>query len=96
VSERRVIRTRGLTHVALKVCDVDRALRFYAEVFGAVEVFRSMGFVQAQTPGSFDVLVFEEGLHRPAATGDIAHFGFRLLIQRRTCQNAPARCGRTP
>jgi catechol 2,3-dioxygenase-like lactoylglutathione lyase family enzyme len=79
VSEHRVIRTRGLTHVALKVRDVDRALRFYAEVFGAVEVFRSKGFVQAQTPGSFDVLVLEDGLDRPAATGDIAHFGFRLL-----------------
>jgi catechol 2,3-dioxygenase-like lactoylglutathione lyase family enzyme len=73
-----VIRTRGLTHVALKVRDVDRALRFYAEVFGAVEVYRSEGFLQAQTPGSFDVLVFEEGLDA-AATGDIAHFGFRLV-----------------
>jgi catechol 2,3-dioxygenase-like lactoylglutathione lyase family enzyme len=74
-----VIRTRGLTHVALRVRDVDRALRFYAEVFGAAEVYRSEGFVQAQTPGSFDVLVFEEGLDEAAATGDIAHFGFRLV-----------------
>ena len=74
-----MIRTRGLTHVALEVRDVDRALRFYAEVFGAVEVFRSEGFAQAQTPGSFDVLVFEEGLDGAAATGDIAHFGFRLV-----------------
>jgi len=74
-----VIRTRGLTHIALKVRDVDRALRFYADVFGAVEVFRSEGFVQAQTPGSFDVLVFEEGLGGTAVSGDIAHFGFRLL-----------------
>ena len=74
-----MIRTRGLTHVALEVRDVDRALRFYAEVFGAVEVFRSEGFAQAQTPGSFDVLVFEEGLDRAASSGDIAHFGFRLV-----------------
>ena len=51
--------THGLTHVALAVRDVDRASRFYQDVFGAVEVYRQGEFVQLQTPGSRDVLVLE-------------------------------------
>jgi catechol 2,3-dioxygenase-like lactoylglutathione lyase family enzyme len=74
-----VVRTRGLTHVALAVDDVDRSLRFYRDVFGVVEIYRSPGFVQAQTPGSFDVLVFQARSAEPAGSGGIAHFGFRLV-----------------
>jgi catechol 2,3-dioxygenase-like lactoylglutathione lyase family enzyme len=73
-----VIRTYGLTHVALAVSDLDRASRFYRDVFGAVEVFRQPGFVQVQTPGSRDVIVFEEDASRAGATGGVRHFGFRL------------------
>jgi catechol 2,3-dioxygenase-like lactoylglutathione lyase family enzyme len=73
-----VIRTYGLTHVALAVSDLDRASRFYRDVFGAVEVFRQPGFVQVQTPGSRDVIVFEEDASRAGATGGVTHFGFRL------------------
>jgi len=73
-----MIRTRGLTHLALPVRDLDRAAAFYAQVFGAVEAYRGPGFVQLQTPGSWDALVFEED---PSASppGDAFHFGFRLL-----------------
>jgi catechol 2,3-dioxygenase-like lactoylglutathione lyase family enzyme len=74
-----MIRTHGLTHIALAVRDVDRAFRFYRDVFGVVEVFRSSGFVQAQTPGSRDVLVFEEDTGQCGRRGGIAHFGFRLV-----------------
>ena len=31
-----MIRTHGLTHIALAVRDVDRSSRFYGQVFGAV------------------------------------------------------------
>ena len=73
-----MLRTRGLTHVALRVWDADRSFRFYRDVFGVVEVYRGEGFVQAQTPGTWDVLVFEEGAV-PGTGGGMLHFGFRLL-----------------
>jgi catechol 2,3-dioxygenase-like lactoylglutathione lyase family enzyme len=62
----------------LTVRDVDRAARFYSEVLGAIEVYRNPGFVQLQTPGTRDVLVFEQGEHSTGTSGGIAHFGFRL------------------
>jgi catechol 2,3-dioxygenase-like lactoylglutathione lyase family enzyme len=73
-----MVRTFGLTHVALAVRDAERAFAFYRDVFGMVAVYRGDGFVQAQTPGSRDVLVLEENGSRAAGSGGIAHFGFRL------------------
>jgi len=73
-----VVTTHGLTHIAVAVRDLDRTRGFYARLFGAVEIYRDASFVQLQTPGSRDVLVFE---HRPAEAGQfggILHFGFRL------------------
>lgn len=76
-----MVRTFGLTHVALAVQDTERAFTFYRDVFGMVAVYRGDGFVQAQTPGSRDVLVLEEKGARTAGSGGIAHFGFRLVDQ---------------
>lgn len=74
-----MIRTYGLTHVALAVKDVRRAAQFYQTVFGAVAVYQGEKFVQLQTPGTRDVLVFEERDPLQVGTsGGIAHFGFRL------------------
>jgi catechol 2,3-dioxygenase-like lactoylglutathione lyase family enzyme len=73
-----MVKTRGLTHLALRVHDAERAFRFYNDVFGMVAIYRGDGFVQAQTPGTWDVLVLEEGEKAPAG-GGIAHFGFRLV-----------------
>ena len=73
-----MVNTYGLTHIALAVQDVDRAFQFYKQVFGAIEVYRGDGFIQAQTPGSRDVLVFEQHTSRQAGSGGILHFGFRL------------------
>ena len=73
-----MVRTYGLTHIALAVRDAERAFQFYQRVFGAVAVYRQAGFIQAQTPGSRDVLVFDEKRSPSRGTGGIAHFGFRL------------------
>jgi len=74
-----MVETRGLTHIALRVRDVERSFRFYRDVFGVVEVYRGEGFIQAQTPGSWDVLVFESAAGDEQGSGAVSHFGFRLL-----------------
>jgi catechol 2,3-dioxygenase-like lactoylglutathione lyase family enzyme len=73
-----MVKTYGLTHVAVAVRDVDRASAFYRKVFGALVVYKQDGFVQLQTPGTRDVLVFEKQPKRAGKAGGIAHFGFRL------------------
>jgi catechol 2,3-dioxygenase-like lactoylglutathione lyase family enzyme len=73
-----MIETFGLTHVAVAVRDVTRASAFYRQVLGAVEVYKHDGFVQLQTPGARDVLVFEEKPEQAGKIGGVAHFGFRL------------------
>jgi catechol 2,3-dioxygenase-like lactoylglutathione lyase family enzyme len=72
------VKTHGLTHVALAVRDPQRSLSFYRTVLGVVPVYEQKDFVQAQTPGSRDVLVFEHRPRRAGKVGGIAHFGFRL------------------
>ncbi len=72
-----MVKTFGLTHIALAVKDPERSLQFYSRILGAVPVYREADFIQAQTPGSRDVLVFERGRHAGKG-GGVAHFGFRL------------------
>jgi catechol 2,3-dioxygenase-like lactoylglutathione lyase family enzyme len=73
-----MVKTYGLTHVAVAVADLDRTEAFYAAVLGAVRVYRDAGFMQMQTPGSRDVLVFEKDAARAGKAGGVLHFGFRL------------------
>ena len=70
--------THGLTHVALRVRDPRRSLAFYRAVLGVIPVYESSDFIQAQTPGSRDVLVFERARRGAGTAGGVAHFGFRL------------------
>ncbi len=72
------VHTHGLTHVALAVRDPQRSLAFYQAVLGMVAVYEQPDFVQAQTPGTRDVLVFERNTAQAGKPGGIAHFGFRL------------------
>jgi catechol 2,3-dioxygenase-like lactoylglutathione lyase family enzyme len=73
-----MIKTYGLTHIALAVTDIKRSIKFYKKVFGAQEMYNSDGFAQVQTPGSHDIIVFEEKTKKGKTTGGIRHFGFRL------------------
>lgn len=73
-----MVKTHGLTHIALKVREPERSLRFYEQLFGVREYFRDAQSIQAQGPGSHDVLAFELDPAGAGASGGIAHFGFRL------------------
>jgi catechol 2,3-dioxygenase-like lactoylglutathione lyase family enzyme len=73
-----MIETHGMSHIALAVRDPERSLKFYQALFGIIAVYRSSDFIQAQTPGSRDVLVFERKPDEAGKAGGIAHFGFRL------------------
>lgn len=73
-----LIKTHGLSHVALSVTDPERSLAFYKSVFGVREYFRSESTIQVLGPGPFDVLAFEKRPGDAGMPGGIIHFGFRL------------------
>jgi catechol 2,3-dioxygenase-like lactoylglutathione lyase family enzyme len=77
-----MIKTLGLTHLALTVSDLERSFQFYHDVFGMLAVYREKKFLQAQTPGTHDILVLEEGTKDVGRSGGIKHFGFRLADAR--------------
>jgi len=72
-----MIKTFGLTHIALPVKDVKRSSFFYQKVFGAKEMYSYPDFIQVQTPGSKDILVFENQKKPSPKTKRGFHFGFR-------------------
>ena len=77
-----MIKTFGLTHLALTVSDLERSFQFYHDVFGMLAVYREKNLLQAQTPGARDILVLEEGTENVGKSGGIKHFGFRLADAR--------------
>lgn len=73
-------KTYGLTHIALNVRDTERSVAFYRDVFGCETMYEGDGFAQVTTPGSNDIIVFEESAEKAGKTGGgIVHFGFRLV-----------------
>jgi catechol 2,3-dioxygenase-like lactoylglutathione lyase family enzyme len=77
-----MIRTHGLTHIALAVKNAKRSFEFYRKIFGLIKVYDQDGWIQAQTPGARDVIVFDESAPRIGKKGGVAHFGFRLVDPR--------------
>lgn len=73
-----MIKTHGLTHIALCVDDPDRSLKFYEQVFGVHEYYRDESTIQVQGPGPHDVMAFERKDSIAGRAGGIVHFGFRL------------------
>ena len=73
-----MVKTYGLTHVALEVRDPALVYAFYHAVLGMEAVYTGADFIQAQTPGTRDVLVLERAPERAGRKGGVAHFGFRL------------------
>ena len=74
-----MIKTHGLSHIALSVLDPNRSLEFYSSVFGVREYYRDESTVQVLGPGPHDVLAFEKRPADAGAPGGIIHFGFRLI-----------------
>jgi catechol 2,3-dioxygenase-like lactoylglutathione lyase family enzyme len=77
-----MIKTQGLTHIHLVVRDLERALRFYKDVFGMEERFRQGPcMVFLSTPGGKDLITLNEDPKDAALAGvkgGVDHFGFRL------------------
>jgi catechol 2,3-dioxygenase-like lactoylglutathione lyase family enzyme len=72
-------KTYGLTHLAIAVKDVEATLNFYTHIFGMEIMYHQEKMIQLTTPGSNDILVFEEKEQALIGqSGGIAHFGFRL------------------
>ena len=73
-----MIRTLGLTHIALQVKDVKHSSSFYQKIFGVKEMYCYPDFIQVQTPGSKDIIVFEKQKKKTVSSKKGFHFGFRL------------------
>lgn len=73
-----MIQTRGLTHIALPVAELERAINFYQALLGARVLLNDGRVAEIGTPGAHDVMTLEtktaEDL-RPITT----HIGFRLV-----------------
>ncbi len=74
-----MIKTYGLTHIAISVQDINRSSAFYENVFGAKRMYASGDFIQLQTPNSRDIIVLQKSKGEISNTGGIKHFGFRLI-----------------
>jgi catechol 2,3-dioxygenase-like lactoylglutathione lyase family enzyme len=73
-----MIKTFGLTHIALPVKDVKLSSAFYQKIFGVKEMYCYPDYIQVQTPGSKDIIVFENQKKKTASVKKGFHFGFRL------------------
>lgn len=80
-------KTYGLTHIAIAVADPARSFRFYERLLGAralqlddVRDLEAADVIEFGTPGCHDVVTLRRSQDGSTGkTGDLAHFGFRLV-----------------
>jgi len=83
-----MVRTYGLTHLALAVRDPERSYQFCRELFGVRELYRDAESIQVETPGAHDVIGLEKD---PRKAGKIERdFAFRVSAR----QSERRECGR--
>jgi len=70
--------THGLTHIAVRVRDLQKTKQFYCNVFDMEVMYDEESFIQLNTRGCQDILVFEKASTDVGNAGGIIHFGFRL------------------
>jgi catechol 2,3-dioxygenase-like lactoylglutathione lyase family enzyme len=70
--------TFGISHIAMKVADLDRAVQFYEQAFGVRQYFRNETTAQVLGPGPADVMAFELDPDGAGRAGGLIHFGLRL------------------
>lgn len=73
-----MIPTRGLTHIAVEVADLDATVAFYSSLIGARVLVRNVDSAEIGTPGTYDVITLqrvETSRQKPFET----HIGFRLV-----------------
>ena len=70
--------TFGISHIAMKVADLDRAVGFYEAAFGVRPYFRNDTTAQVLGPGPTDVMAFELDPGGAGVAGGLIHFGLGL------------------
>lgn len=70
--------TFGISHIAMQVADLDRAVAFYEKAFGTKQYFRNDRSAQVLGPGPADVIAFELAPGEAGKAGGLLHFGLRL------------------
>lgn len=76
-TQRERVKTRGLSHLAINVADMDRSIKFYTDMFEMEVVRRTRDIAFLHTPGSHDNLAIFKA-SGPVNPSGMAHFGFAV------------------
>jgi catechol 2,3-dioxygenase-like lactoylglutathione lyase family enzyme len=77
IQENRVIKSNGLRHVALRIANVERSMKFYTEVFGMRVVWQPDPDNACLSSGSDNLALHREaGIDLPAGAQTPDHIGF--------------------